>query len=139
VVHQPLLRLKQNQEQRHEPHEPLATHSWGGRIHRSDLHSQPQISTNRGSGCDYSQRRCKRVSYIGKREYNRKPSPDQRTGMIAVLLANWKTTVGGLLALGAVGGLVSHSIDLQTTIAVLGVAGAWVGITASDATSASSK
>jgi hypothetical protein len=48
------------------------------------------------------------------------------------LFGNPKTTVGGLIALAAVAGLLAHSIDQSTAMVLLGLAGAWMGIVAKD-------
>ena len=48
------------------------------------------------------------------------------------MLENPRTTFGGLMALATVIGLLAHWIDLATAVALLGIAGAWVGITGKD-------
>jgi hypothetical protein len=43
-----------------------------------------------------------------------------------------RTTVGGLIALIAVIGLLIHSLDLAGAVTILGIAGAWIGISGKD-------
>lgn len=51
------------------------------------------------------------------------------------MTANIKTTIGGLVALVAVGLLALHQINTQDAVLILGVAGGWIGIASADANS----
>ena len=46
-----------------------------------------------------------------------------------------KSTIGGLIALLSVFGLLTHRIDITTALTVLGIAAGWIGITAKDSDS----
>lgn len=43
-----------------------------------------------------------------------------------------RTTIGGLVALGAVAGLVFHAIDLTAAVTILGLAATWIGVAGKD-------
>jgi hypothetical protein len=43
-----------------------------------------------------------------------------------------KTTFGGVIAFGAVAGLLAHQLDLTASVALLGIAAAWIGVTGKD-------
>lgn len=43
-------------------------------------------------------------------------------------LTSWQTTVGGLIALSGVFGLLFHSIDLSTAVVLIGIGATWVGV-----------
>jgi uncharacterized membrane protein len=53
--------------------------------------------------------------------------------MLKTWLGNPKTTIGALVALGAVVALIIGKISTDVAVVVLGVAGTWVGVTAKDA------
>ena len=46
---------------------------------------------------------------------------------------NFKTTIGGVIALAAVALLAFHQIDTQNALILLGAAGGWIGIAGADA------
>lgn len=43
-----------------------------------------------------------------------------------------KTTIGGLIALATVVGLLAHQLDLTAAITLLGIAATWIGISGKD-------
>jgi hypothetical protein len=43
-----------------------------------------------------------------------------------------RTTAGGIIALGAVLGLLGHAISLDAAVTLLGVAATWIGIAGKD-------
>lgn len=47
-------------------------------------------------------------------------------------MASPKTTFGGVIAIGAVVGLLAHWISLTETVALLGIAAGWIGVTGAD-------
>lgn len=49
------------------------------------------------------------------------------------MLRNLKTTIGGLIALAAVGLMVFHQLGTQDAMILLGMAAGWMGITGADA------
>jgi hypothetical protein len=49
------------------------------------------------------------------------------------MTTNLKTTVGGLIALAAVGLLMFHQIEVTNAMELLGVAATWIGIASQDA------